>query len=151
MSHTNAQGFGTGFLPQATANSIYPQQGEIINNSPHQTTNSCMFTGTPQPSVNGMQYGSADPISSVSSCQRAKGLVTQSPTQASCFYQRGPSESVVGTSVIPQEDTNISPMACRVPLGLTPDNILAQQYLSCNGQTQVNCTNVIHGIIITSN
>ncbi len=148
MSHTNAQGFGTGFLPQTTANSIYPQQGEIINNSPHQTTNSCMFTGTPQPSVNGMQYGSADPISSVSSRQRAKGLVTQSPTQASCYYQRGPSESVVGMSVIPQEDTNISPMACRVPLGLTPDNILAQQYLSCNGQTQVNCTKVIHGIII---
>uniref|UniRef100_A0A673KRF6 Aryl hydrocarbon receptor-like n=1 Tax=Sinocyclocheilus rhinocerous TaxID=307959 RepID=A0A673KRF6_9TELE len=105
MSHTNAQGFGSGFLPQTTANSIYPQQGEIINKSPHQTTNSCMFTGTPQPSVNGMQYG--------------------------------PSESIVGTSVIPQEDTNNSPMACRVPLGLTPDNILAQQYLSCNGQTQI--------------
>uniref|UniRef100_A0A672PBX9 Aryl hydrocarbon receptor n=1 Tax=Sinocyclocheilus grahami TaxID=75366 RepID=A0A672PBX9_SINGR len=132
MSHTNAQGFGSGFLPQTTANSIYPQQGEIISNSPHQTTNSCMFTGTPQPSVNGMQYGSADPVS----CQRAKGLVTQSPTQASCYYQRGPSESIVGASVIPQEDTNNSPMACRVPLGLTPDNILAQQYLSCNGQTQ---------------
>ncbi len=151
MLHTNAQGLRSGFLPQTTANSIYPLQGEIINNSPHQTTNSCMFTGTPQPSVNGMQYSSADPISSVPSSQRAKGLVTQSPTQASCYYQRGPSESIVGMSVIPQEDTNISPMACQVPLGLTPDNILAQQYLSCNDQTQVNCTNVIHGIIITSN
>uniref|UniRef100_A0A8C1QD68 Aryl hydrocarbon receptor n=1 Tax=Cyprinus carpio TaxID=7962 RepID=A0A8C1QD68_CYPCA len=137
MSHTNAQGLGSGFLPQTTANSIYPQQGEMINNSPHQTTNSCMFTGTPQPSVNGIKYGSADPISSVSSCQRAKALVTQSPTQASCYYQRGPSESIVGSSVIPQEDTNISPMTCRVPLGLTPENILAQQYLSCNGQTQI--------------
>ncbi|KAL0160553.1 hypothetical protein M9458_044278, partial [Cirrhinus mrigala] len=136
MTQTNAQGFGSGFLPQTTANSIYPQQGEIINNSPRQTTNSCMFISAPQPSVNGMQYGSADPVSSMSSCQRAKGLVTQSPTQASCYYQRGPSKSIVGTSAIPQEDTSISPMACQVPLGLTPDNILAQQYLSCNGQTQ---------------
>ncbi|RXN09237.1 aryl hydrocarbon receptor-like protein [Labeo rohita] len=137
MTHTNAQGFGSGFLPQTTANSIYPQQGEIINSSPHQTTNSCMFISGPQPPVNGMQYGSADPVSSMSSCQRAKGLVTQSPTQASCYYQRGPSKSITGTSVIPQEDTNISPMACQVPLGLTPDNMLAQQYLSCNGQTQI--------------
>uniref|UniRef100_A0A671SKF3 Aryl hydrocarbon receptor n=1 Tax=Sinocyclocheilus anshuiensis TaxID=1608454 RepID=A0A671SKF3_9TELE len=125
LPHTNTQGFGSGFLPQTTANSIYPQQGDIINNSPHQTTNSCMFTSTPQPSVNGMHYGSAAP--------------------------RGPSESIMGTSVIPQEDTNISPMACQVPLGLTPDNVLAQQYLSCNSQTQVNCTIVIHGIIIASN
>ncbi|KAL1251510.1 hypothetical protein QQF64_019306 [Cirrhinus molitorella] len=137
MSQTNAQGFGPGFLLQTTPNSIYPQQGEIINNSPHQTTNSCMFTSAPQAAVNGMQYGSADPVSTISSCQRAKGLATQSPTQASCYYQRGPSESIVGTSVIPQEETNISPIACRIPLGLTPDNILAQQYLSCNGQTQV--------------
>ncbi|XP_077082325.1 aryl hydrocarbon receptor 2 [Siphateles boraxobius] len=127
LSHTNAQAFGSGFLPQTAANGVYPQQ----------TSNSCMFTSTPQPSVNGMQYGSADPVSSMSSCQRAKGLITQSPTQASCYYQRGPSESIVDTPVIPQEDTNISPMACQVPLGLTPDNMLAQQYLSCNGQTQI--------------
>lgn len=131
LSHTNAQGFGSGLLPQTTANSVYPQE----------TTNSCMFTSTPQPSVNGMQYGSADPISSMSSCQRAKSLITQSPTQASCYYQRGLSETIVDMSVIPQENTNIGPMACQVPLGLTPENILAQQYLSCNGQTQVNCTN----------
>uniref|UniRef100_A0A672MWT1 Aryl hydrocarbon receptor 2 n=2 Tax=Sinocyclocheilus grahami TaxID=75366 RepID=A0A672MWT1_SINGR len=137
LPHTNTQGFGSGFLPQTTANSIYPQQGEIFNNSPHQTTNSCMFTNTPQPSVNGMHYGLAAPVSSVSSCQRVKGLITQSPTQASFYYQRGPSESIVDTSVIPQEDTNISPMACQVPLGLTSDNVLAQQYLSYNSQTQV--------------
>ncbi|XP_051763741.1 aryl hydrocarbon receptor 2 [Ctenopharyngodon idella] len=127
LSHTNAQGFGSGLLPQTTANSVYPQE----------TTNSCMFTSTPQPSVNGMQYGSADPISSMSSCQRAKSLITQSPTQASCYYQRGLSETIVDMSVIPQENTNIGPMACQVPLGLTPENILAQQYLSCNGQTQI--------------
>nr|ATN39770.1 Aryl Hydrocarbon Receptor 2 [Pimephales promelas] len=124
LSHTNPQGFGSGLLPQTTANGIYPQQ----------TSDSCMFTSMPQPSVNGMQYGSADPVSSMSSCQRAKSLINQSPTQASCYYQRGPSED---TPVIPQEDTNISPMACQVPPGLIPDNILAQQYLSCNGQTQI--------------
>ncbi|XP_051979653.1 aryl hydrocarbon receptor 2 [Xyrauchen texanus] len=126
MPQTNAQGFGGGFLPQTTANNIYPQQGEMINNGPPQTTNSCMF-------VNTMCYGSADPVS----CQRAKALVTQSPTHASCYYQRGPSKSAVATTVIPQEDTNISPMACQVPLGLTPETILDQQYLSCNGQTQI--------------
>ncbi|XP_051977398.1 aryl hydrocarbon receptor-like [Xyrauchen texanus] len=133
MTQTNAQGFGTGFLPQTTANNVYPQEGEMINSGPHHTTNSCMFVSAPQPMVNGMHYGSADPVSR----QRATGLVTRSPTQASCYYQRGPSESVVGTSVIPQEDSNISPMACQIPLGLTPENILAQQYLSCNGQTQI--------------
>lgn len=132
LPHTNAQGF----LPETTANSVYPQQNP----------NSCMFTSTPQPLLNGMQYGSANPVSSMSSCQRPKGLITQSPSQESCYYQRGPSESIVD---IPQEDTN--PMACQVPLGLTADNILAQQYLSCNGQTQVNCTNLIHCIIITLN
>lgn len=133
MAQTNAQGFGSGFLPQKTVSNGYPQQVDTINNGPHPIANSCMFVNTPQPRVNGMQYGSAD----LSSCQMAKSLLTQSPTQASCYYQRGPSESIVGSSVIPQEDTNISPMACQVPLGLTPDNIIAQQYLSCNGQTQI--------------
>ncbi|KAI7791188.1 aryl hydrocarbon receptor 2 [Triplophysa rosa] len=136
MPKTNAQGFGSGFVAQTTANNGYPQQGGMVNNSPHQTPNSCMFVSAPQPAVNGIQYGSTDPTS-MSTCQRAKSLVTQSPTQTSCYYQRGPSESIVGTSIIPQEDTNINPMACQVSLGLTPESIIAQQYLSCNGQTQI--------------
>lgn len=137
MPHTNGQGIGSGFLPQTSASAIYPQQGDFINNSPHKTSTSCMFMNNAQPSVNGMQYGSADLVSGMSSCQGTKGLLTQSPTQASCYFQRGPSETIVGTAVIPQEDNNISPMACQLPLGLPPDNIISQQYLSCNSQTQV--------------
>lgn len=141
MPQTNAQGFGSGFVNQTTTNN------SMVNNGPHQTNNSCMFVSAPQPAVNGIQYGSTDPTS-MSSCQRAKSLVTQSPTQASCYYQRGPSETIAGTSVIPQEDTNISPMACQVSLGLTPESIIAQQYLSCNGQTQVNAAILINCVII---
>lgn len=136
MPQMNTQGIVSGFVAQTTANNGYPQQGGMVNSGPHQTANSCMFVSGPQPVVNGIQYGSTDPTS-MSTCQRAKSLVTQSPTQASCYYQRGPNESTVGTTVIPQEDTNISPMACQVSLGLTPENIIAQQYLSCNGQTQI--------------
>ncbi|KAA0712080.1 Aryl hydrocarbon receptor [Triplophysa tibetana] len=136
LPQTSAQGFGSGFVAQTTANNAYPQQGGMVNNGPHQTANSCMFRSAPQPADNGIQYGSTDPTS-MSTCQREKSLVTQGPTQASCYYQRGPSELIVGMSVIPQEDTNISPMACQVSLGLTPESMIAQQYLSCNGQTQI--------------
>ncbi|TRY69768.1 hypothetical protein DNTS_021676, partial [Danionella cerebrum] len=133
MAQTNAQGFLSGFLPQTSG--VYPQQGDI-NNGHHPPTNSCMFTNT-QPPVSGMKYGLADPKSMMPSYQGAKAQATQSPKQASCYFQRHPTEKIAGSSVIPQEDTNISPIGCQGPLGLNPDNVLPQQYLPCNGQTQI--------------
>ncbi|XP_023829189.1 aryl hydrocarbon receptor [Salvelinus sp. IW2-2015] len=115
------------------------------------SSNSCMFSSTNPPPVpvNRVCLNPNTALGSLvpSSCQRATApLHDHSPTQASCYFQRNSSGPIVGSSAIPQGDTNISPLSCQVgpgltPGGLTPDSLLVQQqYLNCNGQTQVtNC------------
>ncbi|KAM9397870.1 aryl hydrocarbon receptor-like [Salvelinus alpinus] len=115
------------------------------------SSNSCMFSSTNPPPVpvNRVCLNPNTALGSLvpSSCQRATApLHDHSPSQASCYFQRNSSGPIVGSSAIPQGDTNISPLSCQVgpgltPGGLTPDSLLVQQqYLNCNGQTQVtNC------------
>ncbi|CDQ93223.1 unnamed protein product, partial [Oncorhynchus mykiss] len=115
------------------------------------SSNSCMFSSTNPPlvPVNGVCLTPNTALGSLvpSSCQRATALLhDHSPSQASCYFQGNSSGPIVGSSAIPQGDTNISPLSCQVGPGLTtggltPDSLLVQQqYLNCNGQTQVtNC------------
>uniref|UniRef100_A0A674F1H5 Aryl hydrocarbon receptor n=1 Tax=Salmo trutta TaxID=8032 RepID=A0A674F1H5_SALTR len=136
---------------QTISGQYRPQKTSAVVTPPLVSSNSCMFSSTNPPSVpvNGVcltpntALGSRVP----SSCQRATApLHDHSPSQASCYFQRNSSGPIVGSSAIPQGDTNISPLSCQVgpgltPGGLTPDSLLVQQqYLDCNGQTQVtNC------------
>lgn len=59
----------------------------------------------------------------------------QSPPQASCYFQYRPSEPVVGTSAISQEDVSISPLS--LP-STTSSAFTFQHYLDCHRQTLVS-------------
>ncbi|XP_021464548.2 aryl hydrocarbon receptor [Oncorhynchus mykiss] len=136
---------------QTISGQYRPQKTSAQVTRPLVSSNSCMFSGTNPPSVpvNGVCLNPNTALGSLvpSSCQRATApLHDQSPSQASCYFQRNSSGPIVGSSAILQGDTNISPLSCQVgpgltPGGLTPDSLLVQQqYLNCNGQTQVtNC------------
>uniref|UniRef100_A0A8C7F3R0 Uncharacterized protein n=1 Tax=Oncorhynchus kisutch TaxID=8019 RepID=A0A8C7F3R0_ONCKI len=142
QNYNRAQTISGQYRPQKTSAQVTP---------PLVSSNSCMFSSTNPPSVpvNGVCLNPNTALGSLvpSSCQRATApLHDQSPSQASCYFQRNSSGSIVGSSAILQGDTNISPLSCQVgpgltPGGLTPDSLLVQQqYLNCNRQTQVtNC------------
>uniref|UniRef100_A0A674BS58 Aryl hydrocarbon receptor 2 n=1 Tax=Salmo trutta TaxID=8032 RepID=A0A674BS58_SALTR len=136
---------------QTISGQYRPQKTSAVVTPPLVSSNSCMFSNTNPHSVpvNGVCLTPNTALGSLvpSSCQRAMApLHDQSPSQASCYFQRNSSGPIVGSSAIPQGDTNISPLSCQVgpgltPGGLTPDSLMVQQqYLNCNGQTQVtNC------------
>ncbi|XP_041726220.2 aryl hydrocarbon receptor 2 [Coregonus clupeaformis] len=136
---------------QTTSGQYRPQKTSAVVAPPLVSSNSCMFSSTNPPlvPVNGVRFTPNTALGSLvpSSCQRATApLHDQSPSQASCYFQRNTSGPIVGSSTIPQDDTDISPLSCQVgpgltPGGLTPDSLLVQQqYLNSNGQTQVtNC------------
>uniref|UniRef100_A0A8C7NC42 Aryl hydrocarbon receptor n=1 Tax=Oncorhynchus kisutch TaxID=8019 RepID=A0A8C7NC42_ONCKI len=132
---------------QTISGQYRPQNTSAQVTPPLVSSNSCMFSSTVP--VNGVCLTPNTALGSLvpSSCQRATALLhDHSPSQASCYFQGNSSGPIVGSSPIPQGDTNISPLSCQVgpgltPGGLTPDSLLVQQqYLNCNGQTQVtNC------------
>uniref|UniRef100_A0A8C8JHB7 Aryl hydrocarbon receptor n=1 Tax=Oncorhynchus tshawytscha TaxID=74940 RepID=A0A8C8JHB7_ONCTS len=136
---------------QTISGQYRPQKTSAQVTPPLVSSNSCMFSSTNPPlvPVNGVCLTPNTALGSLvpSSCQRATALLhDHSPSQASCYFQGNSSGPIVGSSAIPQGDTNISPLSCQVgpgltPGGLTPDSLLVQQqYLNCNGQTQVtNC------------
>ncbi|MBN3304066.1 AHR protein, partial [Amia calva] len=132
----NTQNCRVGFGPQTT-NNVYQPLGGLVGN-PTAPTNSCMFKTSSSAPVSGIQYNNTGLLVSVPSCQKIKPSPNQSPPQASCYFQRNGSQPIVGTAVIPQEDTSISPLSCQVQPGFSPESLLTQQpFLNCNGQTQV--------------
>ncbi|XP_030628354.1 aryl hydrocarbon receptor 2 [Chanos chanos] len=134
LPQQNMRGYG----PTKPSNAVYNPHTDLTNVPPHLSTNSCMFESPPLAPINGVHFAPTGQGSMNSSCQKMKTLVTQSPHQASCYFQRNPNEPIVGTSTIAQDDTSITPLACQVTLSLSPDTVLAQQqFLDCNGQTQI--------------
>ncbi|XP_066544640.1 aryl hydrocarbon receptor 2 isoform X2 [Amia ocellicauda] len=132
----NTQNCRVGFGPQTT-NNVYQPLGGLVGN-PTAPTNSCMFKTSSSAPVSGIQYNNTGLLVSVPSCQKIKPSPNQSPPQASCYFQRNGSQPIVGTAVIPQEDTSISPLSCQVQPGFSPESLLTQQpFLNCNGQTQI--------------
>ncbi|KAK6310045.1 hypothetical protein J4Q44_G00199260 [Coregonus suidteri] len=101
----------TGLWPQ-NPNGLYhqPQQGGLANGQPAPSS-SCMFENISPPLPNGNSHVNGiglDPTLSV--CQRRKvDPQDRSPPQGSCYFQWGPSEPVVGTSAIIQDNTSTSP------------------------------------------
>uniref|UniRef100_A0A4W5PT02 Aryl hydrocarbon receptor n=1 Tax=Hucho hucho TaxID=62062 RepID=A0A4W5PT02_9TELE len=140
----------TGLWPQ-NPNRLYhqPQQGGLANGQPAPTS-SCMFENVspPLPNVNSHVDGTGlTPTLSV--CQsRIVDPQDQSPPQGSCYFQWGPSEPVVGTSAVIQDNPSTShPSRPLVANITTPEGLLAmQQYLTgCSGvgQTQIPSLPVI--------
>uniref|UniRef100_A0A673WNZ7 Aryl hydrocarbon receptor n=1 Tax=Salmo trutta TaxID=8032 RepID=A0A673WNZ7_SALTR len=128
----------TGLWPQNT-NGLYhqPQQGRLANGQPA-PTGSCMFENVspPLPNRNSHIDGTRLPPPS-SVCQRR-----MVDPQDQSYFQWGPSEPVVGTSAIIQDNTGISfPSRPLVANITTPESLLAmQQYLAGRnrvGQTQI--------------
>ncbi|KAJ8282647.1 hypothetical protein COCON_G00051660 [Conger conger] len=130
--HQNPQNYRVGYTPQKMPNNVlHPAPVP-----PQTAISSCMFESG-NPPANGMRYGDLGALVG-SSCPSQIQPYNQSPPQASCYFQRNASEPIVGTSVIPQGDTSVSPQTCQIPHSFAPDSLLAQtKYLSCSEQTQI--------------
>ncbi|XP_076869678.1 aryl hydrocarbon receptor 2 [Brachyhypopomus gauderio] len=122
-------------LMQPCASAVYGQQGEMRGNSSAAPT-SCMFDVASQGPVNGMRYAPVGSDAVISTCQNTKGFGSQNLPQGSCFYQSGLGENLVNSMALPAEGATISTVPSHRILGT--DNLLQQQqFLACNGQTQV--------------
>lgn len=123
-----------GIWPRSINGVNHTQQGGLADGQAAPPS-SCMFEKHSLPLPNGT---GVTPSSSTS--QRGNdGPLDQSPTQASCYFQVGRSEPVVGTSVIIQENASISPPSHPLQLGMSSpqDLLVMQSYLEYNEQTQV--------------
>uniref|UniRef100_A0A8K9XTB5 Aryl hydrocarbon receptor n=1 Tax=Oncorhynchus mykiss TaxID=8022 RepID=A0A8K9XTB5_ONCMY len=143
----------TGLWPQNT-NGLYhqPQQRRLANGQPAPSS-SCMFENVspPLPNRNSHVDGTILPPP-LSVCQRR-----MVDPQDQSYLQWGPSEPVVDTSAIIQDNTGISfPARPLVANITTPESLLAmQQYLSGRnrvGQTQVTMSplSVVDGALTFS-
>ncbi|KAK6315412.1 hypothetical protein J4Q44_G00149410 [Coregonus suidteri] len=134
----------TGLWPQNT-NGLYHQlqQGGLANGQPAPSS-SCMFENVSPPLPNGNSHVDGTRLPpTLSVCQRRIGdHQDQSPPQGSCYFQWGPSEPVVGTSAIIQDNARISSLSHPLVANITtPEDLLAMQQClaGCNrvGQTQI--------------
>ncbi|XP_029936855.1 aryl hydrocarbon receptor-like isoform X1 [Myripristis murdjan] len=124
-----------GIWPRSINGVNHTQQGGLADGQAAPPS-SCMFEKHSLPLPNGTGV-----TPSSSSCQRGNdGPLDQSPTQASCYFQVGRSEPVVGTSVIIQESASISPPSHPLQLDMSSpqDLLVMQRYLEYNEQTQQN-------------
>ncbi|KAM9448443.1 aryl hydrocarbon receptor-like isoform 1-T1 [Salvelinus alpinus] len=134
----------TGLWPQ-NPNRLYhqTQQGGLANGQPAPSS-SCMFENISPPLPNGNSHVDGTRLATtLSVCQsRMVDPQDQSPPQGSCYFQWGPSEPVVGTSAVIQDNASTSPPSRPLVANITtPEGLLAmQQYLAgCSGvvQTQI--------------
>ncbi|KAL0963893.1 hypothetical protein UPYG_G00314990 [Umbra pygmaea] len=133
----------------------WPQSTNRPNQLPHlgglaigqpTTSSSCMFEKVPHALPNGnIQVDGARQATMVPDYQRRiADPHNQSPPEGSCYIQWGPSEPVVGTSAIIQDNASISlPSLPLVDNITSAGSILSmQQYLAgctSDGQTQISC------------
>ncbi|MGH0119814.1 UNVERIFIED_CONTAM: hypothetical protein FKN15_000898 [Acipenser sinensis] len=120
---------GLGFGPQQISK-VYQTP---VGSAGLPSTSSCMFKSNSSPPMNGVQFSSME--HSTPSCLNIKPSPNQIPLQASCYYQTKPSEPIVGTTVIAQDDISISPPSCQFQPGFPPEILLEQCFINCNGQT----------------
>lgn len=105
-----------------TSSAAYNPQGELLNSVTPAPVSSCMFERAVQAPVNGLRYGSAGQDVVILSCQKTKEFLAQNPLQGTYVFQNGPAENMLNN------------------VGVTAGNChLQQQFLTCNGQTQVTC------------
>uniref|UniRef100_A0A8B9K1W0 Aryl hydrocarbon receptor 2 n=1 Tax=Astyanax mexicanus TaxID=7994 RepID=A0A8B9K1W0_ASTMX len=115
-----------GQLMQKAANIVYSQQRELLGNSNPALTSSCMFQRAPQAPTNSLGYAPVVQEAMISSCQKTKGFLNQTSPQGSCFYQN--------SMPVPVKANTVN---CHLPLGPESMQPQRQQFLACNGQTQV--------------
>ncbi|XP_063070368.1 aryl hydrocarbon receptor-like [Engraulis encrasicolus] len=119
--------------------------GGLLANDSQQPLSSCMFsTARGQSSAACLSQGLSHTVpegtgsSSVPPLSWEAVPHNHSPPQGSCYFQWNTNKPVVGTATIPQDNACISPSACQ---GITPEtpasDAILQQYLNCNGQTQI--------------
>lgn len=96
------------------------------------TQSTCMFEQHFSSSPAG---GDATTLSGSSALRWGDVYMDQSPPQASCYFQYRPSEPVVGSSAISQEDVSISPLSHPSTTSSTEHAFSIQQYLDCHRQT----------------
>lgn len=94
---------------------------------------SCMFNQHFSPSSTG---GDVLALAGSAALRGTDKPLDQSPPQGSCYFQWSHSEPVVGTSVILQENANISPLSA--PPTMTSTEHTLQHFMDCHRPTEVN-------------
>ncbi|XP_031729798.1 aryl hydrocarbon receptor-like isoform X2 [Anarrhichthys ocellatus] len=115
-----------GLWPSSVAGLNHAQPGGLTC-SQAVAHSSCMFD---QHFASSPAGGDVLALSGSSGLRGADASLDQSPPQGSCYFQWSHSESVVGTSAINQEKTNISPPS------MSEHSLNIQHYLECHQQTQ---------------
>ncbi|XP_062390414.1 aryl hydrocarbon receptor-like [Sardina pilchardus] len=103
----------------------------------HSSPSSCMFEVSSPPNGSLSQPTHAGQATAISSPWKPVNHNHQSPPQGSCYFQWNPGKMVIGTASIPQDPACISPSACQVTPGVSTSDMILQQYLNCNEQTQI--------------
>ncbi|KAM3835975.1 aryl hydrocarbon receptor-like, partial [Diretmus argenteus] len=134
---------GPTFRPPKTSNTVFPVQQEM-EPPPMMPSNSCMFGGTTLSTPVNESH-----LSQVPSCQMLNPASNQSPSKASCYYQRLPGDgSVSGIMVIPQANSNFGLQSCHMTPGLNPDSLLEQPqpYLHFGEHNQINSRPIVGNV-----
>uniref|UniRef100_H3DDY4 Aryl hydrocarbon receptor n=1 Tax=Tetraodon nigroviridis TaxID=99883 RepID=H3DDY4_TETNG len=100
------------------------QQGGLAR-SRAAAQSSCMFA---------QRFSGVAALSGPSGPRWAEVHMDQSPPQGSCYFQWGPSEPVVGSSAISQEDVSVSPLSRPATLPSAEHAFNIQPYLECHRQ-----------------
>ncbi|XP_074550747.1 aryl hydrocarbon receptor-like isoform X2 [Halichoeres trimaculatus] len=119
-----------GQWPSATGLNAAQQGGLACGQAASQS--SCMFNPHFSSSPAG---GDILALTESAALRGANKPLDQSPPQGSCYFQWSHSEPVVGTSVILQENANISPLSA--PPTMTSEHAL-QHFMDCHRPTEVN-------------
>ncbi|XP_066512175.1 aryl hydrocarbon receptor 2 [Hoplias malabaricus] len=123
-----------GNLMQPSANATYSQRVTLMDSSTPAPASSCMFERVAQATVNNSaECYNAEPM--MSSCQKTKAFLNQTPQQSTCFYPGGLGDN---SMVVPAETNGINTNTIPCLL-LGQDAMLQQQqqFLTCNGQKQM--------------
>ncbi|CAJ1079033.1 aryl hydrocarbon receptor-like isoform X1 [Xyrichtys novacula] len=120
--------------PESQTAGPWPQQGGLACGQAA-TQSSCMYN---QHFPSGPAGGDVLALSGSAGLRGADGTLDQSPPQGSCYFQWSHSEPVVGTSVIIQENANISPLTAPPTTSSSEHTLNIQHYLDCHRPTEVN-------------
>lgn len=112
---------------------LNPAQQGVVAGGQAASQSSCMFN---QHFTSSPAGGDVLSLTGSAGLRGADKPLDQSPPQGSCYFQWSQSEPVVGTSVILQENANISPLTA--PPTMTSSEHALQHFMDCHRPTEVN-------------
>ncbi|KPP62883.1 aryl hydrocarbon receptor 2-like [Scleropages formosus] len=133
LAPANPQSYSGTYGPlNMTSGVCLPQEDKV--DVPQPVTSSCMFENGSSSPINGMRLGH----SGLFSCQKASLPNGPNPPLASCEFQSKIIVPGVNPAAVAPEEVGMASLSCRMVPGFSPEGLRGQQqYVGCNGQTQV--------------